>query len=380
MPPLYVPCHVFVDAHLIIAGVTLFITVRHLYLAYGGMRRDLNLPIVIMSLLVAGEAVTGPGRYLSATVGASVFWWNLSWAFTIPCISAMTWFVRAFSRSRGLRIPLLLTLANLLTLAVHLWLPYGLGFHAMPATEIRRFPWGETINVLVGDPHPVFLAQVTVISSMGYLAASCVPLWRRREARRDAWLLTIALAPLILVVYPHGWLVHRGWVKPPTYYAFGLAATVAVISYGVVSDTIRSRLHEGVSKERRRFSLLDNFSLLAIGCNRAGLIEYVNPYLLRATGFDEADLLGKSLEVLVSGAERPALHAVFQAAIAGDPKSGLQTRVITRSAESRQVIWSTTLLRGPDDQIEGMLSVGSDITDRIQAERSRDRAIQELAD
>ena len=193
--------------------------------------------------------------------------------------------------------------------------------------------------------------------------------------------MTIALTPLFLVVYPHGLMVNRGWIKPPTYYAFGFLAAVGVMSFGLLADAIRSRslADEVMSKERRWRSLLDSFSLLAIGCNREGLIEYVNPFLLRTTGFGQAELLGRPWSVLFPPAELPALEAVFQAGIAGDPKPYLQTGLVTRSGESRQAIWSTILLYGPDNRIEGTLSVGSDITDRVQAEHSRDLAIQELA-
>jgi PAS domain S-box-containing protein len=382
MPPPVYPRQLFADAHLIIGGVTLFIALLHLYLAWRGIRRDQNLPFAIVSLFVAGEAFTGPVRYFSSTAQSSLFWWKMSPVFEIACVSSVTWFARGFSPSRERRSPLLLTGALLLTLVVHICLPYGLRFRAMPAMEAHRFPWGETIDVLVGATTRFLPAVHSVVfCSMAYLVTSRIRVWHTRQARRDAWLLTIALMPLVLVVYPHGALVNLGWVKPPTYYEFGLLATVAVMSFGLVSDTILPRLpaDEVAGKERRWLSLLENFSLLAIGCDRAGLIQYVNPYLLHTTGFRAEELLGRPWEVLIPAGELPALRAILHAAIAGERESGLQTGVITRSAEPRQVTWSTIVLRGPDDRIEGTLSVGRDITDRIQAETCRDRAIQELA-
>jgi PAS domain S-box-containing protein len=382
MNPQFFAGHYLIDAHLAISGVTLFIALLHFYVAYRGIRREVNFPFAAASFFAAGETFSVSSQYLSTTVQDAVFWWKLSWVFVFPFAAALMWFARGFTRTRERRIPTLLSFGLLIGMVVHLWLPYGLRFRAMPALEGLRLPWGETINVLAGEPHPAFLpVHLVVFCSMAYLAAACVRLWRNREARRDAWLLTIALAPLFLVVYPHGVLVNRGWVKSPTYYAFGFLAAVAVMSFGLVADAIRSGLlaDEVINKERRWRSLLDNFSLLAIGCNREGMIEYVNPSLAQTTGFCEAELLGRPWGVLLPSGGLPTLQEVFQQAMAGDPKPYVQASLTTRSAETRQVIWSTILLRGLDDGIEGTLSVGSDITDRVRAEQSRDLAMKELA-
>ena len=84
MPSQFYPGHLLVDAHLVIAGVTLLIALLHLYLSYRGIRRDVNLPFAAASFCVAGEAFTGPGRLLSPTVHDLIFWWKLSWVFILP--------------------------------------------------------------------------------------------------------------------------------------------------------------------------------------------------------------------------------------------------------------------------------------------------------
>ena len=73
--------HYLFDAHLAIGSVTLFIALLHLYVAYRGIRRDLNFPFAAASFLVACEALTGSGQYISSTVQGSIFWWKLSWVF-----------------------------------------------------------------------------------------------------------------------------------------------------------------------------------------------------------------------------------------------------------------------------------------------------------
>ena len=132
MPSQFYPGHLLVDAHLVIAGVTLLIALLHLHLSYRGIRRDVNLPFAAASFFVAGEAFTGPGRFLSPTVPDMIFWWKLSWVFILPLAAALMWFARGFTRTRERKVPILLTVALSIALALEVGLPYGLRFHTMP--------------------------------------------------------------------------------------------------------------------------------------------------------------------------------------------------------------------------------------------------------
>jgi PAS domain S-box-containing protein len=374
--------HLFVHAQLMIGSATLIISLIHLFLGFRGIRRSLNIPFALASLLATAEAFTGPGRYLSLTVEDAVHWSKLSWGAEILFGVALVWFARAFAGIRDRRIPLLISSAALVPLIVNWWLPYGFRFRSMPALKSFRLPWGDEITALVGDTAAwlVFL-NLLVLCMAVYLGAAGVRLWRTEGARNQALLFTVGVAPFLLLAAPHGFAVISGWVRPPVFYVFGFFCVVLTMSYGLIQNIVRSfELDREVDvKERRWRTLLDNFSLLALGCNREGLIEYVNPFLVRTTGFGEADLLGRPWNVLFPTAELPTLREVFRAAMKGEARPYLQTGVVTRSDGQRQVIWSTILLHGTDNRIEGTLSVGSDITERVQAELARDQASAQLA-
>ena len=149
--------------------------------------------------------------------------------------------------------------------------------------------------------------NLLALSMSIYLVAAGVRLWRVEGARNQALLFTLGFAPFVLLAAPHGFAVNRGWVRPPVYYVFGFFFIVLTMSYVLMREVVRSvELDREVSvKERRWRSLLDSFSLLALGCDRDGRIAYVNPCLLRTTGYGEGELLGKPFGVLFPPEELP---------------------------------------------------------------------------
>ena len=383
MTLLHPQAHHFVYLQLMVGSATLIISLIHLFLGFRGIRRNLNIPFALASLFATAEACTGPGRYLSSTVGDAVFWLKVSWGAEILFGIALVWFARGFARISDRRIPLLLSAAAAVAVIANWGLPYGFRFRSMPALESVRLPWGDEVALLVGESSPwLSLLSLLALSIAIYLVAAGVRLWRLEEATNRALLFTIGLAPFLLLAVPHAYAVNHGWLRSPVYYVFGFFAVVLAMSYILMREVVRSvELDREVGvKERRWRSLLDTFSLLAIGCDREGRIAYVNPFLLQTTGYGEGELLGKPFGVLFPPEELPDLLGVFRAAMGGEASPSLQTGVVTRSDGYRQVIWSTILLRDKDERIEGTLSVGSDITERVRAEQAHDQASKQLAE
>jgi chemotaxis protein methyltransferase CheR len=50
----------------------------------------------------------------------------------------------------------------------------------------------------------------------------------------------------------------------------------------------------------------------------------------------------------------------------------------TRDGRRKRIVWRNVVLRDAHGSVEGMLSIGADITDRVAAEAARDRALEEL--
>lgn len=62
----------------------------------------------------------------------------------------------------------------------------------------------------------------------------------------------------------------------------------------------------------------------------------------------------------------------------GEVPSAYESEIRTKGGMERIVVWSNVLLHDADNAVTGILSVGTDVTERRAAERARDQALQEI--
>ncbi|KPK29043.1 MAG: hypothetical protein AMJ61_00090 [Desulfobacterales bacterium SG8_35_2] len=120
--------------------------------------------------------------------------------------------------------------------------------------------------------------------------------------------------------------------------------------------------------ERRWRSLLENVQLLVVGLDTSGNVNYVNPYLLKLTGFDKQDVLGKNwFDYFLPEVSRSELKKLLYEIQEGEFYSHYRNPVITRNNEERLIEWSNVELYDREGNITGTLSIGADITEREKA-------------
>jgi PAS domain S-box-containing protein len=372
----------FVCAELMVGAVIVAIAILHLILAWHGVRRNLNFLFAVLSFFAAGEGLCAPVRYLSSTIPGAILGVKLSQGFIIAFGAAAIWFTREYVGFRGWRIPAAITGIALVILAFHIALPYSLRFDVVTGLKTSELPGGGVMFTPVGRNHPwATIAELFGVSCFLYVIAACIKLWRNPADRGKAIAFTVGVVPVALFAYPQGELVIQGVVDPPQYYAFAYLALVGVMSYRQVQDALRSisLSREIRTNEQRWRSLLESVSLLVLGCDREGRIEYCNPFLAQVSGYGAAELSGQKLALLFRPGDAALLDGVLRASMSGDPPTQVQTGFLPRSKQERTVLWSNVALRNSEDEVTGTLSVGVDITQRVSAEKARDTAIAQLA-
>ena len=123
--------------------------------------------------------------------------------------------------------------------------------------------------------------------------------------------------------------------------------------------------------ERRLRDIMENMPLLAVGLNRKAEIIYCNRTLLEATGWKAEEILGgKWFDLFVT--DDAAVRKVFQELL-DDPDAEHKLRhheneIKTRQGNHLLMRWSNTLLKTPDGEVIGTMSMGEDFTERRVAE------------
>lgn len=160
----------------------------------------------------------------------------------------------------------------------------------------------------------------------------------------------------------------------PEYTPDGEIATMLLIFY----DITQNKLNEIALKEsnRRWQYLLDNVSLIVVGLNCAGEVEYINPFLLEITDYGRDEVIGKEwFSNFLPQIDQPESKVAFSDLLTKGFHKYYQNAIVTKSGEERMISWNNTLLRNQEDEIIGTLSIGEDITEKMQVERVKSEFI-----
>lgn len=128
--------------------------------------------------------------------------------------------------------------------------------------------------------------------------------------------------------------------------------------------------------ERRWRSLLENVQLLVVNLDRFGKVEYINPFFLELTGYNQEEVIGEDwFANFLPQAQRQQVHECFQEMLAQEFHPYYQNPILTKSGQERAIAWNNTLLQNVQGEIIGTISIGQDITERQMMERTKDEFI-----
>jgi PAS domain S-box-containing protein len=128
--------------------------------------------------------------------------------------------------------------------------------------------------------------------------------------------------------------------------------------------------------EKRWRSLLENVRMLVVGLDRDGKVEYVNSFFLELTGYTQAEIIGRDwFSTCISQGDRINARQIFEKILDTNAHSHYQNVILTKSGETKIILWNNTLLQSPQGIAIGTMSIGEDVTERHAIERMKDEFI-----
>jgi len=295
----------------------------------------------------------------------------------VTTVVALSWYIAL--RTGAARRWLLWGVSALGVLTVVLDFAVGIAYRGSVALGTVDLPWGEKVSYVSGATNPLRLVgDLVLLGFLLILLDSTVRMARRGEGRQ-ARLLGVSL-----VIYALGLLTiipaDIGWFHLPSPHTFAFLLIVAAMSWDLSEDLIRAARmsREVAAGERRWRQLLGDVQLLAARIDRDGQVVDVNPHFTEITGYTSDDAAGRAYWDFVAPEQREERRAAFARAMEGDPTREVEVTTTGKDGQPKRINWRNVLLRDADGEIEGMLSIGADITDQVVAEGDRDRALEEL--
>ncbi|HYE03350.1 MAG TPA: PAS domain S-box protein [Phycisphaerales bacterium] len=134
----------------------------------------------------------------------------------------------------------------------------------------------------------------------------------------------------------------------------------------------RQRTEEALREAELHFrETLENLELVAVMLDTEGRVTFCNEFLLRLTGYERDEVVGRDwIELFLPEAGRArARQALRRARDEEWMPAHNEAELLTRDGQTRVMSWNNTVLRDSFDRVIGVTSLGIDVTRQRWAER-----------
>ena len=352
----------------------------HLLLFFHQRRSALYLLSSLMAFAAAVETVIVLALINAESIDAykTLLIWDNAAVYVL--LMSMVWFAYFYFDNAQLWLVRLITVLWSAALVANFLSPYSLVFSQIVELKQVVSFWGETFVLARGTANPwVILADIASVLIAIYFISSAIATWRAGNRRR-ALLIGGAMTVFILLAGIHAPLVDAGKVATPYMVSFAFLAIVFALTYELVVEAVAAaRLAREVSSfEARWSSLVDSIELAIVGIDAQGAVIYANPFFERLSGYPLSQLRGKHVGRLVPPATVEELKQRLEVAAREGPKSHTNSVLVTAAGERREMEWTSVQLFTSGDTHAGFLSIGADVTERVQARMQLQRAEREM--
>ncbi|MEK7402866.1 MAG: PAS domain S-box protein [Gemmatimonadota bacterium] len=208
---------------------------------------------------------------------------------------------------------------------------------------------GEYPGMLVGKD-PQTLAHP---DDQGALAG----LWRRALAGRGASVSLI-------------WRCQRhtgeyAWLETIARSATGDATAFGAIVCASRDVTERKQIEDALRESEQRFrGALETVRLVAVGVDTQGTITFANDALCALTAWKRSDLIGASWFERLGVSSEEGSSPFTDAMSSGVAPPTYEGELLCRDGSKRTIAWDITVLRSPTGEVQGLASLGADVTER----------------
>jgi PAS domain S-box-containing protein len=354
------------SAHIFVASVCVVVSLLHITIFLRQTELKINFIFAIMALCCGSAALLDLGMLHAKDVETFTAFLKLTNSFQVLLWIAFIWFIQCYTGNNRRWAILLVTGIYILSGLLNLIFDHGILFAHIDHLDSVILPWGERIASAVGPSNPLrLLPDVAWFFLLAYALDSCIRMHRQGHKRR-ALFLGISLFACLGIGYFHGTLIDLGLVSPPGIWLFTFLALIVLMSGALVDDVVRVRvLSRQLAVQEAKFTSLVNLStMVVIGLDTSGRINFVNPHFSAITGFSREEVVGRPLVDLVLPDDKGEVAEKIARIMADeDFRERSMRALVAKDNTFRKVHWSHVRLRDARGAVTGSLSIGEDVTD-----------------
>lgn len=194
-------------------------------------------------------------------------------------------------------------------------------------------------------------------------------------------ILRLAAGMVILCLFAFfDHLVDFGIIRFNYLFPYGLFLLLLLsgIEYVNMSVMEKESSEDALSKQHYMQVFLDETRFLIVRLNRMGQVVYANPTLYRITGYSSEEVLGKDwFENFLPKDKSFDIQSIFLQIIDQHYSDVVQNPIVGRDGREIQVEWYNTVLRGKDGEVYGVISLGVDVTEKMNKIVHLEKSLEE---
>jgi two-component system NtrC family sensor kinase len=143
--------------------------------------------------------------------------------------------------------------------------------------------------------------------------------------------------------------------------------------FAVVFTDITARRRAEAARdasERRLTELLESVDLVAVTLDLRGTVTFCNRTLCDLAGLSREEAVGADwFDRFIPEGIRENVRALFLRGVEGGVlPSRYENEIVARGGALRTIVWQNTVLHGPEGEVTGVASLGTDVTDQRNLE------------
>jgi PAS domain S-box-containing protein len=123
-----------------------------------------------------------------------------------------------------------------------------------------------------------------------------------------------------------------------------------------------------INSERRFRNLLEKVNLIAIILDQNGKVTFCNDHLLKITGYEQEEVIGKDWFNLMMPEGNRTTKDLFFNELNNRIIPRLESQIVARSGKKLEIAWSNVTQHNHQNQMIGLACIGEDITERKHTE------------
>jgi len=176
----------------------------------------------------------------------------------------------------------------------------------------------------------------------------------------------------------------NGEIRPVEVYSGPIDVDGRILLYSIIHDiNKRIKAEQALRRSQQRFlEMLENVEMIAVLLDADGIITLCNEYMANLTGWNRNEVIGMNWfeNFIPPDIQKDLYNDVFLKTFEkGEVKAHQLNEIITRAGERRLISWNNIVLRDHEGTVTGTISLGEDITERINTEQENKRRILEQA-